>query len=93
MGMATEKQRGPLYGVELIESFPIGGGMRQAMPSREGLDQVRQVNERVVAGYEVLLFNYDRQLAENERLKGFIRSVACDLSRSVEEDCEMTEGA
>lgn len=52
-------QAGPIYGVTLIDSLPIGG-MRQAMPSRSDLDQVRQVNERTVAGFEVLLSTYKR---------------------------------
>lgn len=50
---------GPLYGVPLIDSLPLGtGGMRQSMPTREDLEQVREVNERVVAGYEVLLGHF-----------------------------------
>lgn len=47
---------GPLYRVQLIDSLPLGdGGFRQAMPNSEDLRQVQQVNQRVVAGYEVLL--------------------------------------
>jgi len=53
-------QTGPVYGVPLIGSLPLDDGMRQAMPSRADLDEVRWTNERVVAGYEVLLGHYQR---------------------------------
>ena len=51
---------GPIYGVELLDSLPLDGGMRQALPSAEDLVQVRNVSERTVAGYEVLLEHYQR---------------------------------
>jgi hypothetical protein len=57
---------GPVYGVELITDLPLDGGMLQAMPSRRDLLQVRDINERTVAGYEVLLEHYHRlQAAAN----------------------------
>ena len=51
---------GPIDGVPLIPSLPINsnGGMLQAMPSRADLSDVREVNHRVAAGYEVLLSHY-----------------------------------
>ena len=56
--------KGPIYGVELIDSLPMDPnrpkGMRQAMPSQsdlEGIKDYRQ-GQRVVAGYEVLLNHY-----------------------------------
>lgn len=52
------KERGPLYGVALIGSLPLGGGMRQAMPSREDLELVAEVEPRVTNGYEVLLGHF-----------------------------------
>jgi len=59
-------ETGPIYGVELLDSLPIGDGtMRQALPSRvdlEGVKDYRQ-GQRVVAGYEVLLEHY-RQAIE-----------------------------
>ena len=52
-------ETGPIYGVELIKSLPLGGGsMKQAMPSRADLEQVRKISERTAAGYEVLLDHY-----------------------------------
>ena len=51
---------GPVYGVELIATLPLDGGMRQAMPSRRDLQQVREISERTAAGYEVLLEHYRR---------------------------------
>ena len=51
---------GPVYGVELITDLPLDGGMRQAMPSRRDLQQVREISERTAAGYEVLLEHYRR---------------------------------
>jgi len=53
---------GPVYGVELIATLPLDGGMRQAMPSRRDLQQVREISERTAAGYEVLLEHYFRAL-------------------------------
>jgi len=56
----TMTQTGPIYGVPLIDTLPLGlnGGMLQQMPSRADLSDVRQVCERVAAGYEVLLSHY-----------------------------------
>lgn len=50
------KEQGPVYGVPLIDTLPLGtGGMLQQMPSQSNLHQCRKLNERVVAGYEVLM--------------------------------------
>jgi hypothetical protein len=61
------KEFGPIYGVELLVSLPLDGGMSQALPSRKDLDDVRRTkingNDRVVAGYEVLLEHYRRMSA------------------------------
>jgi hypothetical protein len=53
--MSTE--HGPVFGVELLDSLPIGhGNMRQAMPSCQDLVQANnRVCTRVSGGYEVLL--------------------------------------
>jgi hypothetical protein len=60
---SDREEVGPVYGVKLIDSLPLNGGtMYQAMPSRADLEQVRKINERVAAGFEVLLGHY-RQLA------------------------------
>jgi hypothetical protein len=57
--MNTTKETGPVYGVELIDSLPLGG-MTQQMPSRDDLEGVKDYRQgqRVVAGYEVLLAHY-----------------------------------
>lgn len=51
---------GPVYGVALIDTLPLGetGGMCQAMPNREDLEHVAKRNTRVAAGYEILLGHY-----------------------------------
>ena len=55
---------GPLYGVKLLDSLPLDGGMRQALPSRRDLEDVLRArgvcSGRVVGGYEVLLGHYHR---------------------------------
>lgn len=65
-----EKEYGPIYGVELIDSLPIGGGIRQALPSRKDLTILTESKlsgaGRVAAGYEVLLAHYQ----EFKREKG-----------------------
>ena len=59
----SNKGKGPIYGIELIESLPIpeAGLMRQAMPSRNDLQLSRSNGDRLAAGYEVLLCHYQRQ--------------------------------
>lgn len=55
----SKKETGPVYGVPLIDTLPLGtGAMLQQMPSRADLEQVRIRNERVAAGYEVLLAHF-----------------------------------
>lgn len=60
---------GPIYGVNLIDSLPIGGGMKQSMPSRRDLVEVSEVNQRVVAGYEVAIATIESRDIEIEALK------------------------
>jgi hypothetical protein len=70
--MKNAVEYGPLYGTELIETLPIGTGpMVQAMPSLADLEQVKRSNQRVVAGYEVLLAHY-RDL--RERCERFVNA-------------------
>ena len=68
---------GPVFGSQLIDSLPLGGGgmFHQAMPNRRDLVEVRKVSERTAAGYEVLLSQYKKQVDEVARLKGLIRDV------------------
>ena len=67
----SDKKTGPIYGVELITSLPLGviGGMRQAMPSRADLQAATDRHTRLVAGYEVLLETYQETKAELARLR------------------------
>lgn len=52
-------EKGPIYGVPLIDDLPLGTGpMKQAMPSSDDLAAVAEINQRTVAGYEVLLAHY-----------------------------------
>ena len=61
---------GPVYGIELIPSLPLGGGsMRQALPNRRDLIRTREYNDSVAAGVEVLTEHYRRAMAEIERLQ------------------------
>lgn len=65
--MKDTKETGPLYGMELIDSLPLGsGGMTQAMPSRSDLEGVMNYRQggRVVAGYEILLDHYKSIFAD-----------------------------
>lgn len=68
--MKETGESGPIYGVKLIDSLPIGNGsMMQAMPDRDDLERCRKRGfERVAAGYEVLLAHY-KALAEACNLK------------------------
>lgn len=57
--MSKLPEKGPVYDVDLIDSLPLGGGgMMQAMPSREDLMECGKRFQRVAAGYEVLLHHY-----------------------------------
>ncbi len=73
---AIEQDSGPIYGVRLIDSLPLGGGgMSQAMPTRKDLQQVGKVNNRTAAGYEVLLHHYRQRGDKIERMKEMLESV------------------
>lgn len=69
MSKAMENETGPVYGVPLIDTLPLGtGGMLQQMPSRHDLEECQKRHQRVVAGYEVLLAHY-LELLENRGAK------------------------
>ena len=57
--MCVTNEVGPMYGVPLIDSLPLGT-MRQACPSRRDLEKAAKYNTRVAAAYEVLLSHYQR---------------------------------
>ena len=69
-------ETGPIYCIPLIERMPLGdSGMTQAMPSRADLRMCRGRNERVAAGYEVLLAHYHRVCEERDALKRILSKV------------------
>ena len=59
---------GPIYGVQLLDSLPLDGRMRQALPDADDLVRVRNMSERTAAGYEVLLEHYRRLQTIVDRL-------------------------
>lgn len=63
-------ERGPIYGVELLESLPLDGGMLQQLPGRDDLESIQDLRNgtRIVAGYEVLMEHYHRARAELDAL-------------------------
>lgn len=60
---AMMNTQGPVYGVRLIGSLSINGGMMQAMPGVDDLEDAQSRHMRVVAGYEVLLSKYHTLMA------------------------------
>lgn len=73
---AISQKYGPVYGVQLLETLPLGkGGMLQAMPSKDDLKQVQRINERTVAGFEVLTEHYREQCNMVSSLKAVIERV------------------
>ena len=79
------EQFGPVYGVRLLTALPRGiGAMKQAMPSKEDLQQVQAINERTVAGFEALTAHYIEQV----RLVSSLRSV---IERVIAGEWSVTE--
>lgn len=72
----ADEQLGPVYGVRLLSSLPIGkGGMLQAMPSKSDLEKVQKVSTRTVAGFEVLTEHYREQCNMVSSLRSVIERV------------------
>lgn len=64
--------KGPIYGVELFDSLPIGTGcMVQAMPGAAELESSRRNGDRIAAGFEVLTSHYRDAIGKLEGLKLF----------------------
>lgn len=81
---AIAEESGPIYGVRLIKTLPLGKGvMLQAMPSKRDLQDVQKVNERTVAGYEVLLSHYEKQTAEVAKLKGLMDRAMAIVTNAI----------
>jgi hypothetical protein len=57
-------EHGPVYGVLLLDTLPLNGGMFQKMPDRDDLNDVRQLSERTAAGFEVLTSHYRNAMAK-----------------------------
>jgi len=73
---AIERDSGPIYGVRLLDSLPLGkGGMIQALPTRDDLKKVDKVSTRTAAGYEVLLAHYRERGETISSLKAVIQRV------------------
>jgi hypothetical protein len=80
--------KGPIYGVELLDALPLDGGMMQAMPNWRDLEQTREHNDRVAAGFEVLTEHYRRQAAEIERLRDELDKPASGYHAVSEDYCQ-----
>lgn len=79
------QETGPLYCIPLIEFLPMVDTMRQAMPSRDDLeDCILKDCDRVAAGYEVLLAHYHRVCEERDKWKAAHEL----LTQSVTHYCE-----
>jgi hypothetical protein len=70
-------EKGPIYGVELIDELPLGkvSGLTQAMASRADLEIARRYSDRTAAAYEVLLGHWRREKAERERLQALLKAI------------------
>ena len=79
------KENGPVYGVGLIKTLPLGTGcMLQQIPNRRDLEICRTLSERVVAGYEVLLANYQKSMEEVAGLRSAIAAALEELAAAPE---------
>ena len=78
-------EAGPIYGVELLKSLPLDGGMRQALPNRRDLERTRADNDRVAAGFEVLTEHYRRAMTEIERLQSALLAAEERAASAVRE--------
>ena len=68
-------EKGPIYGVELLDHLHLGGNMLQCLPNRHDLELTRRHNDRVAAGFEVLTEHYRRAMAEIERLTAKLTQI------------------
>lgn len=73
--MIDDPKKGPVYGVPLLDTLPLCGGMLQQMPSVAELADVRQTHERVVAAYEVLTNAYREEQNKVAVLKSLLADV------------------
>ena len=84
-------ETGPIYGVTLIDTLPLPGGMSQQMASRRDLDLIVQDNERVVAAYEVALATIDAKDAKIAKLEAELTEARGVLSEASERvTCEIS---
>jgi hypothetical protein len=87
------QEKGPIYGVELIDVLPANYGepmgMQQAMPSRSDLRGIRDYRQghRVVAGYEVLLNYWREQGKEITRLRDELLEYVEDAFQQLAHRC------
>jgi len=89
------QERGPIYGVKLIDTLPISGGMSQAMPGREELEKCGKRFIRVAAAYEVLLSHYSSAVADANRYRKMLGRddpVECQACGAIRERVEVQCG-
>lgn len=78
----ARKDVGPIYGVELISTLKLKGGMMQSMPSSEDLRRVVGFSTRTVAGYEALLSKYYKLIEACKAVNAAVDSH-CEKTGSV----------
>ena len=73
MAVKLTDNRGPVFGVQLLDTLPIGtsGKLQQAMPSADELRQVKNISDRTVAAYEVLTDHYRELVSTLRELHDF----------------------
>lgn len=80
----SKQETGPTYGVDLLDTVPIGGGMKQQMATRADLEFTAKHTPRVVAAYEVLTELYRKSQAERDELleacRAFMKYHESDMS-------------
>lgn len=84
--MKNDPEVGPIYGVKLLDTLPLGTGlMLQKLPRRSDLEDVMTISQRTSAGYEVLLSHYQQALIRIASLDDSLSRVAAfanKISRS-----------
>lgn len=81
MSSQPSQMIGPVYGVPLLESLPLGKcGMEQALPRRDELAQVYKCFPRVACGYEALLAHYHELVQEKANVDSMLEELTMHLS-------------
>lgn len=92
MSTKTKQETEAMCNVALVASLPIGSGStQQAMPNHDDLFKVRNVSERTVAGYEVLLATYDGVNKQYTKSQERVQVLEAMLRRVVAGNWSVTE--